>query len=777
MFKNKYIKNLVKVFIFIFVITIYNCVSYAAPASNLPTKVTQPNGEELNLFASGDEYFNYLHDENGNIVIKNYDTGYYTYAQISGTNVVASDIIVTNISLIDEDYEYYTPITFEDIPKEYIKTVYENSPLNNTFQGANERSLINTSERHPFLNETINNIVIFIEFNENCNGECSINGQRRCNPESDNNKFEPTHDANHYNSILNTDAESLKAWFDTASYGKTEVISHMYQVNENNLIVPYVDDYCRSVYVPININGNNVYILNGEEIGQKELEHDLLERAINAVSDQIPANIDLDVDQNGEVDCITFIVAGDHVHNTLFWSHKSDIWRDVNINGKSIKNYVFIVENATSNASTLQHEIFHMYGAPDLYRYIDGYPTIVGDWDIMSSSEGQMTCNYMKYKYGNWINEIPEIKDDTQTYTINKNTLPTNNSYILRSPYSWNEFFVVEYRKKEAPFEDAISGSGIVIFRIDSLCMGNSKYNGTTLFDEVYVDEVPKVYTDSYYYNNSQEVSLFLRDGTDAGIKLSNFVLSGDTASFDVEFSYDKILDYFLDKRIVEEIRYTLNKSIENITAEDLHNLTTLWIPETGKNSLSVNLSGIEQLKNLKTLIVNNCKVEDISALSALINLEHLELNNNNIEDFSPLQDLTSLKVLKLRGNVSSDYSSTEKYYDELIEKDFSLDNMNDIIFCAQNFDSNNIWQLYIICSETIPKKIHIIAQKFSQNGELIFKLNHQNFNLYNGATLSLSDNFNCSDGSYVVIRAYERGNFTKQISKCTIKPVSINFE
>lgn len=54
----------------------------AAPISDLPTTVVQPNGEELNLFVSGDEYFNYLHDSDGNIIIQNYDTGYYTYAKI-----------------------------------------------------------------------------------------------------------------------------------------------------------------------------------------------------------------------------------------------------------------------------------------------------------------------------------------------------------------------------------------------------------------------------------------------------------------------------------------------------------------------------------------------------------------------------------------------------------------------------------------------------------------------------------------------------------------------
>ena len=46
---------------------------------NVPVVKTQPDGKRIDCFASGDEFFNYLHDKNGNIIVQN-DAGWYDYA-------------------------------------------------------------------------------------------------------------------------------------------------------------------------------------------------------------------------------------------------------------------------------------------------------------------------------------------------------------------------------------------------------------------------------------------------------------------------------------------------------------------------------------------------------------------------------------------------------------------------------------------------------------------------------------------------------------------------
>ena len=47
-----------------------------APLKDVPQTVIQPNGETLECFASGDEYHNWLHDENGFTIIQNKETGW-----------------------------------------------------------------------------------------------------------------------------------------------------------------------------------------------------------------------------------------------------------------------------------------------------------------------------------------------------------------------------------------------------------------------------------------------------------------------------------------------------------------------------------------------------------------------------------------------------------------------------------------------------------------------------------------------------------------------------
>ena len=52
----------------------------AAPVRNMPVKRLQPNGDTLNCFISGDEYYHRLHDANGYTIVQSPSTGWYVYA-------------------------------------------------------------------------------------------------------------------------------------------------------------------------------------------------------------------------------------------------------------------------------------------------------------------------------------------------------------------------------------------------------------------------------------------------------------------------------------------------------------------------------------------------------------------------------------------------------------------------------------------------------------------------------------------------------------------------
>jgi len=59
----------------------------AAYLKDRPTTVKNPDGTEIHCYSSGDEYFNYLHDEQGYTIIQGSD-GFYYYAITEGDNVI-----------------------------------------------------------------------------------------------------------------------------------------------------------------------------------------------------------------------------------------------------------------------------------------------------------------------------------------------------------------------------------------------------------------------------------------------------------------------------------------------------------------------------------------------------------------------------------------------------------------------------------------------------------------------------------------------------------------
>ena len=54
-------------------------ITSAAPLKNIPARITQPDGKVIDCFASGDEFYNYLHDANGFTIVRA-ENGYYCYA-------------------------------------------------------------------------------------------------------------------------------------------------------------------------------------------------------------------------------------------------------------------------------------------------------------------------------------------------------------------------------------------------------------------------------------------------------------------------------------------------------------------------------------------------------------------------------------------------------------------------------------------------------------------------------------------------------------------------
>ena len=114
----------------------------------------------------------------------------------------------------------------------------------------------------------------------------------------------------------------------------------------------------------------------------------------------------------------------------------------------------------------------------------------------------------------------------------------------------------------------------------------------------------------------------------------------------------------------LEGLTFGGDKSITTLPSlQGLNALKRLEITGTGISDIS----GVSELTQLTTLILNDNAIKDVSPLAALADLKELNLSNNDISNVSPLAGLTHLERLDLRHNSISDFSPLEGVFEETI--------------------------------------------------------------------------------------------------------------
>lgn len=483
----------------------------AAPYQDMPVKVTQPDGSTLDLLASGDEFFNYLHDENDYTIVQSQEDGYYYYALSSEKELIPSEYRVDSSNPDRVGLEKYARISqrkYDEIREFFTQ---------------HERV-----SRAPH-DGSLNNLVVFIKF-------------------ADDTEF--SSNRSYFDGKFNgLGSETMQDYYNEVSYGMLEITSTYYPECEMSTNLSYTDSHERGYFQPYNQWTNpNGYTGGNNGSERIEREHKLLQDAIESIASQIPTDLAIDNDNDGYVDNVCFVVrGGEGGWNDLLWAHRWSLFtRDVFINDKQVFDYTFQPETQ-NEVNVLCHEMFHALGAPDLYHYSGQGPTAAGPWDIMDGSFTHMGA-WMKYRYSSqtWISEIPTITE-SGTYTINPLLESDNNCYIIQSPNSTEEIFVVEYRKFGGFYESSIPGEGLLVYRINTSLYGNA--SGPP--DEVYIYR-PGGTTNAngylYFANFSQDAgrteindttdpSSFLTDGSAGGLNISNISSTGETMTFDVELS------------------------------------------------------------------------------------------------------------------------------------------------------------------------------------------------------------------------------------------------
>jgi M6 family metalloprotease-like protein len=540
-FKSKNYKIMNKFYLSI-VATLLTYSLLAAPFQKLPYTIKQPNGTLIECFMSGDEFFNWVHDNDGYPIIKGSDN-YYYYAVLSGETFVASQFIVgehlPNIVGI---------VKMQDINKSIFMNTGKNARKNLEIP---EKPVLNPSrdQRNTLHTGTINNIVIYIRFA----GESDIQTPRQV-----------------YDNRLNLPTgNSLKAYYREVSYDQLTINSTHYPPvsDPETQNFSYQDSHPRSYFEPYHATDNPGGYDGHSQRAQREQQ--LLVDAVNWINANhpIPSDLNIDADNDGYVDNVCFMINGDCGEwNDLLWAHRWALYLyTVYINGKRVYDFTFQPENQVS-VRTLCHEMFHVLGAPDLYHYYNGTDLRpVGKWDIMQSGGGHM-LTYMKWKYAqqNWITNIPEITVSGQ-YTLYPSTQQTNSCFRIASHLN-NQFFMVEYRKYSGEFESQLPGQGLIVYRINTNFDGNADYDGEYIFDEVYVYRPGGTTTtngivDAAAYsansghtaiNDNTDPSSFLTDGSAGGLNIYNVTGIGDSISFNVSFGTVPLFELVVDPKPTE---------------------------------------------------------------------------------------------------------------------------------------------------------------------------------------------------------------------------------
>ncbi len=430
---------------------------------NDPVEITQPNGQIIGCFITGDEYFHRLHDAAGYVICLEQD-GYYYYAKaFENEKWVASSFKVGSVNPATTGLKpWLTPSA------DYLRAVHP------------QEKSVNMVENKAMTNGKSTALMILIKF-------------------SDQSDFTPAY-LDDLDSTLSAVTEpSVYNYYKEVSY------NHLF-LNGYILRVTYTDSNPRSYYLPYNATTNP----NGYADSEKNTRRSaLLQNAVNYVKDKFPADIKPDMNADGKIDFLSFVIKGNAgAWGDLLWPHAtSGSFNNVKINGLGIGKYIFMTENKT-NRTTFTHEFFHNMGAPDVYRYtntdIDPAPQMF--------AEASHPNAYYKWKFsdGTWVKEIPTITA-SGVYTLYPLAITDNFgtkkcAYKIMSPYDPAEFFVIEYRQKTSETYDNVSKSGAFVYRINPAKNGN----GSGPPDEIYVYR-----NGGTYLHNGDKTSIYVGKGLD----------------------------------------------------------------------------------------------------------------------------------------------------------------------------------------------------------------------------------------------------------------------
>ncbi len=162
-----------------------------------------------------------------------------------------------------------------------------------------------------------------------------------------------------------------------------------------------------------------------------------------------------------------------------------------------------------------------------------------------------------------------------------------------------------------------------------------------------------------------------------------------------------EIVDDNLRSLLINE----LSLSTDQITVNDLKQLTELETPDNDPSKKISNLSGLEHATNLTYLDLSYNKITDLTPISNLTKLEHLDISyndgsvegTNGITDISCLSNLTKLTYFSSIANKGIKDYSVVKNFKDLTYLNLSMCDIDNIEFLK---DLTSLEKLYLVSNK-----------------------------------------------------------------------------
>ena len=421
-------------------------IAQAVPADPTPVKVTQPDGSTVTLRLHGDEFFHFTTTLDGYTVVKNH-AGFYTYAQMDGGRLVASNCIARD---------------------QHQRTAQDRAMLAATPRGLTDQSRAQSGQRKLARRngamhrvgadglmdyDRFRGLIILINYTDK--------------------QFSMPDPGSFYNDMVNTHNYTGYT-LNGRHVNMTGSVRDYFYDNSDHIFDPVFD-----VVGPVNVNYSCT-----DPHGTSSAEA-IFNAALAAADGQVDYS-DYDSDGDGYVDMVFFLVAGLSANysgndENYLWPHMYYLYRAPWHDGVGFGLYACSTEIAgwenywsdVNGIGTFCHEFGHVLGLPDLYDTdysgSGGESRNPGEWSIMAGGSGN---NFGRNPVGYSLYEryalgftLPRVIDQDGNYTMQPLD-ESNVGFRLNTPND-NEFFLIENRQS-GKWDRYLPGHGMLVARVDS---------------------------------------------------------------------------------------------------------------------------------------------------------------------------------------------------------------------------------------------------------------------------------------------------------------------